>query len=153
MNADFQIKHLQMLAPISVGDNSAASTVIIDTYGYETMRVAVDFGVMSSPVSLMNLAASDLSNMASSSNYANFGTDTNDTGSTSTLPLANNSNSSWSFEIDLRGKPRYWQLGLTMGHVVNTGAGAIVSATADLGRPHEAPRTASQANYKQRIIQ
>lgn len=148
------LKHVQSVPPIAVGDNNAASAVAIDTYGYEYLRVTVDFGAVGSPVSTLKLQESDLSNMSGATDISGtvVGTDNNDTGVASTLPGAtNNSNTAIQFCVNLKGHKRYVKPVMQNG-TVNAGTGCVVSITGELARAHEEPRTATLANVSQRMV-
>jgi hypothetical protein len=78
-----------------------------------------------------------------------FGTDANDTGSTAAVPSATDDNKFFGFFIDLRGRKRHIDLVLTGGDGV---AGAFFCAWAELWRAKDAPRTALEAGYAQRMV-
>jgi hypothetical protein len=77
-----------------------------------------------------------------------FGTDANDTGSTSTLPSATDDNKLFKFEIDTRGRKRYLDVALTGG---DGSAGAYFVAWAELSRGEQVPTTAAQKGAAQNL--
>jgi hypothetical protein len=78
-----------------------------------------------------------------------FGTSNNDTGSASTLPAATDDNKLYAIEADLRGRKRYLDLVLTGGDGTT---GTYLSALVILSRAQDAPRTAVEAGFAQRLI-
>jgi hypothetical protein len=150
MIADFQEKRVALVAPISIAASGTATSLIVDTYGYEYMRVVLDLGVTDCAVATLKLQHGDAANLSDAADVTGtvYGTDKNDTGATSVLPTATDDGKSFAWQVDLRGRKRYWKVVLVLG----TGTSGLVSVQADLSRPHEAPYTAVAAGYAQRMV-
>lgn len=136
--------------PAAIVDNAAVTTAAVDTQGFDYAVVNVYIGATDIAVAALSLKESD----ESGANFADipgctYGTSNNDTGSASTLPSATADNTFVSFFVDLRGRKRYLDLNLTGGDGV---AGAYFCAWAELYRAKDAPRTAAEAGYGQRIV-
>ncbi len=151
MNPAFDCKYVSVTPPAAIIDNAAAATATIDTLGYDFLEVLVYFGAMDIAVGTMKIQESDDSGMSGAADVVGtrFGTDANDTGSTSTLPAATDDNKIFAFNLDLRGRKRYLDLSLTLG---DGAAGTFVAALARLSRCKDAPRTAAEAGLSQRMV-
>jgi hypothetical protein len=133
--------------PAAIVDNAAFTTAEIDTViggvKYNYLTVLVSFGAMDIAVSAMALQHSD----TSGSNFANV---TGFVGGTDfTLPSATADNTIYAFQVDLRGKRRYFDLSLTGG---NGSAGTFCSVMAILSQAEETPITAAQKGFAVEII-
>lgn len=154
MYSQFSEKKLNVLPPAAIIDNAAAGCLVIDTQGWDSLEIVVQFGAMDIAVAAMKVQQSDVKASATALTSGVdvtgtvVGTDANDTGSASTLPSATADNTLFSFLIDLRGKKRYILPVITLG---DGSAGTYVSVLGILGRGKEGPRTAVQAGYAQRI--
>lgn len=149
---DYETRRALFTPPQSVASNTTFTSATIDTKGFSFARIVLDIGVTNIALTSLKVQQSDLSNMGSATDISGtvFGTDNNDTGSASSLPDANTSNTSVAILIDLRGKKRY--LKLVAASEVNVNHAGLYSAYADLARPAETPRSASEAGFGQRII-
>jgi hypothetical protein len=152
MIQNFFEKHALLSPPQSVADNSTLTSLALDTYGYEYAKITVNLGVTDLALAGLKVQQSDLANMATPIDVpgTHYGTDNNDTNVASVLPGAADSNHSFAFFIDLRGKKRYLQVVATTP--VSANNTALLEISADLGRPHESPLTAVNAGYAQRIV-
>jgi hypothetical protein len=150
MLAPFDRKIVKVAPPTAIVDNTAVTTTVVDTLGYAYAVVNVFLGVTDIAVAELTLQESE----ESGANFANisgsvYGTSNNDTGSASTLPAGTADNTFVSYFVDLRGRKRYLDLNLTGGDGT---AGAYFCAWAELYRGSDAPRTAAEAGYGQRIV-
>lgn len=151
MIEQFGTKSVQIAGPIALAASGTLAVATIDTLGYEYLRVTVDLGVRDTVLATLKLQQSDAANMSGAIDVPGtvFGTDNNDTGAASTLPGATDDNHRFVFLVDLRGKKRYIKL-----IAIESAAGAtgLVSAWAELSRPHESPPTAAAAGVTQRMV-
>lgn len=150
MNPVFNRKVVSITPPAAIVDNAAYTTAVVDTAGYDYATINVYLGATDIAMAALKVQESD----EAGANFADitgavFGTSNNDTGSASTLPSATDDNKLFSFNIDLRGRKRYLDLVATAG---DGAAGTYLAAWAELWRAKDAPRTAAEAGYSQRLI-
>ena len=110
-----QYKSLNTTPPALV-DNTTATAAEIDTAGYSYGVITVSFGVCDIGVSSLKLQMSD----TSGSGFADvpgttFGTDAAVDASTSALPSASSDSGQFTWEVDLLGKKRYFEVVCTVG--------------------------------------
>jgi hypothetical protein len=146
----FRRKLVNITPPAAIVDNASYTTAVLDTVGYDYAVINVFFGATDIAVVNMRLQQSD----ESGANFADlsgsvYGTDNNDTGSASTLPSSTADNTFCSWFVDMRGKKRYLDVILTAG---DGAAGTYATVWAELWRAEDAPRTAAQAGYGQRVV-
>lgn len=140
-------KYLPVKNPGAIIDNSAVTCNVIDCKGADFLRVGVMLGATDIALTVLKLTESDVASSGTALTNPNdvpgsvFGTDPNDTGSTSTLPSATDDNKIYIFEVDLRGRKRYVLPAITIG---DGSTGAYVVAWAELHRNEIEPRTAAQ---------
>ncbi len=145
-------KIVAVTPPAAIVDNAAFGTTVIDTLGFRFCEIYVFLGALDIAVATLKvqesdgLSAGNLDGNAVDVVGTRFGTDANDTGSTSTLPSATDDNKFFKFEIDLRGRKRYLDLSLTGG---DGSAGSYACAFALLSRGEISPTTASQKGCSQ----
>lgn len=146
----FKRKLFSITPPQAIVDNTSWTTATIDTIGYGFCVINVYFGAMDIAMAAMKVQESDDSGMSGAADVTGlvFGTSANDTGSTSALPSATDDNKFFSFFISLPGRKRYLDLVATGGDGT---AGTYMTAWAELWRAADAPRTAAEAGYSQRL--
>lgn len=151
MLAPFNRKIVAITPPEAIRDNSSWTTATIDTAGYDYAVINVHLGATDIAMTALKVQESDDSGMSGAADVTGliFGTSNNDTGSASTLPSATDDNKFFSFFIDLRGRKRYLDLVMTNGDGT---AGGFAVAWAELWRAKDAPRTAAEAGYSQRLV-
>lgn len=151
MIAPFKRKIVSITPPAAIVDNASYITATVDTGGYDYAVINVYLGATDIAMVALKVQESDASDMTGAADITGtrFGTDANDTGSTSTLPSATDDYKLFSFFIDLRGRKRYLDLVATAGDGT---AGTYATAWAELWRAEDAPRTAAQAGYSQRLV-
>ena len=88
----------------------------------------------------LKLQTSDTDGSYADLTGAIYGTSTDISGATSALPSSTDDNKFFVFEVDLRGKKRYFDLVATAG---NGAAGTYLSAFAILSRGEQTPITAA----------
>src|SRR5690348_6053311 len=117
MNHAMAQKYVAITPPAAIIDNAAATTAAVDTLGFDYAKIVVHFGAMDIAVAAMKVQESEDSGMSGAVDITGlvFGTSTNLAGSTSSLPSASDDNHFFAFYIDLRGRKRYLDLGLTLG--------------------------------------
>lgn len=145
-------KTVAVTNPAAILDDTSATTNVIDTKGFRYLEIFVMLGATDIALTALKVqeadAASDGTTLTSGADVSGtvFGTDANDTGSTSTLPSATDDNKLYKFEIDLRGRKRYLKPTVTVG---NGSAGGFVCAWANLHVGEQEPTTASQKGIAQ----
>lgn len=130
-------KFVSITPPAAIVDNSALTTAELDTIGYDYCQVVVYLGATDIAMTVLKVQESDTSGsgMADVTGLV-FGTSNNLTGSASTLPAATDDNKFFVFDIDLRGRKRYLDVGATVGDGTAgqyTAIFAILSRTEDGG--------------------
>ena len=150
MIAPMKRKVVSITPPQVIVDNASWTTAELDTLGWDFVVINAFFGAMDIAMVALKVQESDVSG----SGFADvtglvFGTSLNDTGSTSTLPSSTDDNKFFSFFVDLRARKRYLDLVATGG---DGAAGTYLTAWAELWRGKDAPLSASEAGYSQRLI-
>lgn len=145
---DIQNMYVQNVTPpAAIVDNAAFTTGEIDTVingvKYNYLTIMVTFGATDIAITAFALQQSD----TSGSGFANVsgfvgGTDF-------TLPSATADNGIYIFQVDLRGKKRYFDVSLTAG---DGAAGTYAVVHAILTRPAETPVTATTHNFAVELI-
>lgn len=138
-------KNFNAIRPGASVSGGAFTSQVIDTLGFDYLKITAIFGAIGADVSALKVQESDTkTNATTLTSGADVtgtvvGTDNNDGGTTSTLPTtASDANKVVVFEIDLRGRKRYQQIQCTAG------AGATyLTALAELSRGSQVPFTAS----------
>lgn len=108
-------------APSAIKDNTSLTTNVVDTLGYRFVEIYVMLGATDIALTALKVqeadAKTDATTLTSGADITGtvFGTDANDTGSTSTLPSATDDNKVYKFEIDMKGRKRYLKPTVTFG--------------------------------------
>ena len=147
MNQLQNTKLVSITPPAAIVDNASYTTSSIDTQGFDYMQVVVYLGATDIAMTALKLQESD----TDGGSYADvtglvFGTSSNIAGSTSTLPSATDDNKFFVFDVDLRGRKRYFDLVATAGDGT---AGTFLTAFAILSRGKEQPVTAAERGASQ----
>lgn len=129
-------KYFNVTSPAAILDNASATTNSIDTKGWDYLTVVCTVGATDIAMTALKLGQSDTDSSFVDVTGAIFGTSTNIDGATSALPTAGDDHKLFVFEVDLRGKKRYFDLTATMG---NGTAGGYFSAVAILSRGEISP--------------
>jgi hypothetical protein len=125
-------------------DNASLTTASIDTAGYEYLEVFVYLGATDIAMTALKLQESDTDGSYGDVTGLVYGTSAGISGTTSTLPSATDDNKCFKFEVDLRGRKRYFDLVATCGDGT---AGTFVTAFALLSRGSDHPVSASERNF------
>lgn len=150
MLSAFNRKIVAITPPEAIRDNSSYTTAELDTAGYDYLVINVHLGATDIAMVAITATESDTAGSGHASiTGAVFGTSVNDTGSASTLPSATDDNKFYAIFIDLRGRKRYIDLTLTNGDGT---VGGFAVAWGELWRAKDAPRTAVEAGYAQRLV-
>ena len=150
MLAPMQCKRLPVIKPAAILDNASAVTDEIDGAGWEYLEVSVMLGATDIAMAALKMQESDTTGTGFADIVGTrFGTDANDTGSTSSLPSATDDNKIFTFLIDLRGRKRFLDLVATAGDGT---AGTYICAWATLWRGADGPRTALEGGSAQRMV-
>ncbi len=141
-------KIVLLTPPAAIVDNAAFTTATLDTLGFNYVEIFVAFGALDIAVAALKVQESDDSGMSGAADITGTvaGTDANDTGSTSTLPSATADNTVFKFEIDKRGRKRYFDVSFTGGDGT---AGTFAVVWAMLSRGEQDPTTAAQKGCAQ----
>lgn len=126
-------KFISVVAPVAVDDDTYTATEI-DTLGFDYLTVQVMLGSVNATLVACKLQASD----TSGSGFVDVldvdgGTDID--GGTAALPV-DDANGIIVFQVDLRGRPRYYDLVVTSADTVG---GTFLSASAILTRAELKP--------------
>lgn len=155
MLAPLQRKIVRVVSPQAIVDNTSWTCQVIDAAGYDLVEIVVQLGATDIAMTALKVQESDVAASATALTSgadvtgAVFGTSVNDTGSASTLPSATADDTFVSILIDMRGRKRYLLLVATIGDGT---AGGFIAAHANLWRAKDAPRTAAQCGFGQRLI-
>lgn len=148
-------KVVNVAPPDAIHDNTGLACNVIDTQGFADCEIIVSLGATDIALAALKVQESDVKASATTLTGGAditgtvFGTDANDTGSTSTLPSATADNNLYSVKIDLRGRKRYLLPVVTFGDGTAGGFGAVIAL---LARAQDAPRTAVEAGFAQRMV-
>ena len=147
-------KLVAVTPPAAIVDNASLTCNVVDTLGFRFARYVFYFGAMDIAVATLKIQEADAKSSGTALTSgaditgAVFGTSTNDTGSTSTLPSATDDNKFFTVEIDLRGRKRYLNPVATMG---DGAAGTFVAVHCELYRGENVPTTAAQKGVAQNL--
>lgn len=152
MLSPLHVKRGAITLPAAAVNNAAVGTTVIDTLGSDYIMIDIQIGVTDSNLSNFQVYESDLANMSGGTAVPKtvFGTDLNDAGTTSILPLAaSDDNKAYGIFIDLRARKRYLDVQLTSAA---GSAGAFITGNYYLFRNEHTPATAVEAGWAQRMI-
>lgn len=135
------VRYFNITPPAAIVDNADFTTNVIDTVAngvkFDYLTVVVQLGATDIGLTALKMQQSD----ASGSGFADI---TGTVGGTDfTLPSATDDNGFVVFNIDLRGKKRYFDLVATGG---NGTLGTFMSAVAILSRAKVGPNSATDSN-------
>jgi len=135
-------KYLQVIAPVAIVDDASWTTNEIDTAGYNYLTVVVSIGATDIAFAALKMQQSDTSGsgFADLTGVLDSDGDTDIDGTASTLPTATDDNKLFIFQVDLRGKKRYFDLVATAGDGT---AGTFASAYAILSKADDAPTSSA----------
>jgi hypothetical protein len=151
MNWTQHVKYVNITPPAAVVDNASYTTTVVDTAGYDHLTVLVSLGATDIAMTALKVQESDDSGMSGAADITGtiFGTSTNDAGSTSALPTANDDDDIFAIEIPLQGRKRYIDVVATAG---NGAVGTYASIIGILGKASTGPATAVESGLNQRLI-
>jgi hypothetical protein len=141
MNSAQQAKKLIVISPAAISDNASPTTNSIDTKGFDYLEVDVMIGASDIAMAVLKLQSSDTDGSYADVTGLIWGTSANIAGATSTLPSATDDNKIFSFQVDLRGQKRYFDLVATTGDGT---AGTYITAIARLSMAKDMPTTAAE---------
>lgn len=143
MNHNQQQKVVLVTPPVASVNNAAVLTTTIDTLGFDSCTIYFGIGVADAALTVLKVQESDYANMSGGADVTGlvWGTSSNIAGSTSTLPASTNDNTVFAFDIDLKARKRYLDVGATVGAAGTTGA--FCTCMALLSRAEQGPVTAS----------
>lgn len=146
MNNAQHDKFVSITPPAAIIDNASATTAAVDTKGYAYARIFAYLGATDIAMTALKVQESDDSGMSGAADITGlvYGTSSDVTGSTSSLPSATDDNKCFVFEIDLRGRKRYLDLVATCGDGT---AGTYLTAFALLSRAGDAPVTPTERGF------
>ena len=146
MNQLQNTKLVSITPPGLIVDNASYTTSSIDTQGWDYLQVVVYLGATDIAMTALKLQESDTDGSYADVTGLVFGTSSNIAGSTSTLPSATDDNKFFVFDVDLRGRKRYFDLVATAGDGT---AGTFLTAFAILSRGKDQPQTAAERGASQ----
>ena len=146
MNQLQNTKLVSITPPAAIVDNASYTTASIDTQGWDYMQVVVYLGATDIAMTALKLQESDTDGSYGDVTGLVFGTSSNIAGSTSTLPSATDDNKFFVFDVDLRGRKRYFDLVATAGDGT---AGTFLTAFAILSGGKDQPVTAAERGASQ----
>lgn len=130
----------QIIQPVSVSSSSTATSLIVDTQGFNYGDVQIAVGAITGSFTVLKLQEDD----ASDGNTATDITDAAITGSD--LPGATSDGDVLSIKLPLGGnRKRYLKL-------VATASNTVFGATVQLSRANEAPNTATERGLAAEVI-
>lgn len=132
--------------PAAIVDNASYTTASIDTQGFDYLQVVVYLGATDIAMTALKLQESDTDGSYADVTGLVYGTSANTGGSTSTLPSATADNSFFLFEVDLKGRKRFFDLVATAG---DGSTGTFLAAFAILSRAKDVPVTAAERGASQ----
>ena len=136
-------KLVLLTPPAAKVDNASVTVAELDCRGWDYVTILMIIGDIDIAMSAAKLTDSD-STGASHADIVGtrFGTDDNHVGTTSALPTANDDDSIFAWELDLRKRKRFIDAVLTVG---DGAAGAYITVVAILSRGAVSPDTAAEA--------
>lgn len=146
MNYAKTTKLVSITPPAAIVDNASYTTASIDTQGFDYLQVVVYLGATDIAMTALKLQESDTDGSYADVTGLVFGTSANTGGSTSTLPSATDDNKFFVFDVDLRGRKRYFDLVATAG---DGSTGTYLTAFAILSRAKDVPVTAAERGASQ----
>ena len=123
--------------PAAIIDDSAVTVAEIDTLGFDRLTIYVILGATDIGITVCKLTESDSAGSGHADiSGADFDGGTDIDGSADALPAATDDNKIFVFDVDLKKRKRYIDMGLTVGDGTT---GAYVCVMARLTRGVEAP--------------
>jgi hypothetical protein len=137
-------KFVSITPPAAIVDNASYTTTSIDTAGFEYLEVFVFLGATDIAMTALKLQESDTDGSYADVTGLIYGTSAGIAGTTAALPIATDDNKCFKFEVDLRGRKRYFDLVATAG---DGAAGTFLTAFALLSRASDHPVSASERGF------
>jgi hypothetical protein len=137
-------KWVSVTPPAAIVDNASLTTASIDTLGYEYLEVFVYLGATDIAMTALKLQESDTDGSYADVTGLVYGTSVSIAGTTAALPTATDDNKCFKFEVDLRGRKRYFDLVATCG---DGSTGTFATAFALLSRATDTPVTAAERGF------
>ena len=135
-------KLVKVTPPQVIVDDAAWTTTEIDTLGFDYLTVVLHLGATDIAMAACALQSSNTSGSGfTTPALLDTDGDTDADGNAATLPTATDDNGFVIWEVDLRGRDRYWDLSITAGDGTN---GTYATAFAMLTRGDETPTTAAE---------
>ena len=131
MNHNQDVKFHNLIPPAVIRDNASFTSVELDTKGFNYLTVAVSLGATDIAMAALKLQSGDTSGTLTDVTGLNFSGGTDIAGNATSLPSATDDNEVFVFQVDLRGKKRYWNIVATAG---DGSTGTYLSAVAVLSR-------------------
>ncbi len=136
-------RFVSITPPAAIVNNASYTTASIDTLGYEYLEVFVYVGATDVAMTALKLQESDTDGSYADVTGLVYGTSASIAGTTAALPTATDDNKCFKFEVDLRGRKRYFDLAATAG---SGSTGTFLTAFALLSRATDTPVTATERN-------
>lgn len=136
------MKYVTAIAP-AVVDGAAATSVAIDTQGFDYLSIILMLGVADDALTVLKVTESEVSG----SGYVDV--DDADFSTDSTLPTAGEDGLRFGAFINLQNRKRYIKLETTAGAA---GAGVAMAALAILSRAKQVPFDAASRGLTREVI-
>lgn len=135
-------KFFSITPPAAIVDNAAYTTAEIDTLGFDHLTVVLYLGATDIAMAACALQSSNTSGSGfATPDNLDMNGDTDIDGNTAALPTATDDNKFFIWDVDLRGRDRYWDLSITAGNGTN---GTFATAFAILSKGDETPTTSAE---------
>ena len=131
MNHGQDQKYVAVIPPAVIKDNASFTSIEVDTKGFNSLTVVCSLGATDIAMAALKLQSGDVSGTLTDVTGLNFSGGTDIAGNATSLPSATDDNELFVFQVDLRGKKRYWNIVATAG---DGAAGTYLSAIAVLSR-------------------
>ena len=131
MNHNQDVKFSNIVPPAVIKDNASFTSVEVDTKGFNYLTVVCALGATDIAMAALKLQSGDVSGTLADVTGLNFSGGTDIAGAATSLPSATDDNKLFVFQVDLRGKKRYWNIVATAG---DGSTGTYLAAVAVLSR-------------------
>lgn len=137
-------KVINVTPPAAIVDNASLTTTEIDTLGYRYLSVWAIFGATDVDTVALKMQSGDVAGTVADVTGLVYGTSNDIAGTLSVIPTATDDNKVYAFEIDLKGRHRYWDLVATMG---NGTLGTFCTVIAILWGPESSVNTVAERGF------
>lgn len=141
MNDAQNHKTVGMIFPLAIADNTHWAATEVDSLGFDYAQIYVMLGATDIAMAALKVTESDSAGSGHTDvSGLDYDGDTDIDGNTQTLPTADNDNTLFCFDIDLKTRKRYLDLVITAG---DGSTGTYAAAWCVLSRAAQSPKTAT----------